>query len=169
VSGDFLPPQYTGGRAGRRSEISRGGSLHPRHISTALLPLVSTATCISGARLSRVAWRTMVLMFTVTDVKCRPSVIRHSQSSPLWSGTMKGKGPVWIRQVMRGALAVRPSIAFNSFPFTHPRCRPIRHHGGARRSFEPPPRRGSGVPASARGAVKRSDCSSQLAERLGPV
>ena len=108
------------------------------------------ASWISGTRLSRVARRTMELMFTVTDVKCRPSVIRHSQSSPLWSGTMKGKGPVWIRQVTRGPIAVRPSIVFNSFLS---RSRVVARFGnrGARQSLEPPPWRGSGVPASARG------------------
>jgi hypothetical protein len=164
-----LPPQYTGGRDAGRIEISRGGSHHPRHNSTALLPLVSTAAWISGTRLSRVARRTMELMFIVTDVKCRPSVIRHSQSSPVVIGHNERKRPVWIRQVTRGPIAMRPSIAFNSFLS---RTHVVARFGlwGARQSLEPPPWRGSGSPPRRGGvAVKRSDCSAQLAQRLGRV
>jgi hypothetical protein len=153
--GDAVPlaSPVRGGRDGRPSEISRGGSVHLKHASTALLPLVSTAAFTSGERLSRAARRTLELMFTVTDVKCRPSVIRHSHSSPLWSGTMKGKGPVWIRQFTRGPTAARSSAASSDFLS---RSREIAESSspGTRYGVRPPRPGEVGVPAPTRGAAQ---------------
>lgn len=168
VTRSLSPPQYVGGRDGRPSEISRGGSVHLKHASTALLPLVSTAAFTSGERLSRAARRTLELMFTVTDVKCRPSVIRHSHSSPLWSGTMKGKGPVWIRQVTRDPTAARSSAASSDFLS---RSREIAESSspGARYGVRPPRPGEVGDPRPDEGCGAALILFSQGARSLGPV